>query len=50
MDNKLKILLVDDQSLFAESLKTFLKNYASDMEVLGIASNGKEAVDFVQEN
>lgn len=44
----LKILLVDDQILFAESLKTFLVNYASDIEVLGISQNGKEACDFVQ--
>lgn len=44
----LKILLVDDQILFAESLKTFLVNYAPDIEVLGISQNGKEACDFVQ--
>ncbi len=43
---KLKLLLVDDQRMFAESLETFLKNYAQDMEVVGIASNGKEACDF----
>ena len=41
---KLKILLADDQSLFAESLKTFLNNYAKDMSVAGIARNGTEAV------
>ncbi|MDR3335739.1 MAG: response regulator transcription factor [Treponema sp.] len=43
---KLKILLADDQSLFAESLRIFLNNYAEDMEVVGIAYNGKEAVDM----
>ncbi|GHT77982.1 DNA-binding response regulator [Spirochaetia bacterium] len=42
--SKLKILLVDDQSLFAESLRTFLNNYAEDMLVAGIAHNGKEAI------
>lgn len=41
---KLKILLVDDQSLFAESLCTSLKHYAEDMIVTGIAHNGKEAL------
>jgi len=41
---KLNILLVDDQILFAESLRTFLNNYAEDMNVTGIAPNGKEAV------
>ena len=43
---KLKIVLADDQSLFAESLKTFLNNYAEDMSVVGIARNGREAVDM----
>ncbi|MFA6856316.1 MAG: response regulator transcription factor [Treponema sp.] len=47
---KLKILLADDQSLFAQSLQTFLNNYAPDMTVLGIASNGKEACEFVTRN
>ncbi len=43
---KLKLLLVDDQRMFAESLEAFLKNYAEDMEVVGIAANGKEACEF----
>ena len=43
---KLNILLADDQSLFAESLKTFLNNYAGDLNVAGIARNGREAVDM----
>jgi len=47
---KIKILLADDQILFAQSLRTFLNNYASDMNVLGIASNGQEACDFTAEN
>jgi DNA-binding NarL/FixJ family response regulator len=46
---KLKLLLVDDQILFAESLKTFLNNYAKDMTVTGIALNGKEAVSMAEE-
>ena len=48
--NKLKILLADDQILFAESLKTFLNNYADDMIVTGIAANGQQALLMVQEN
>ncbi len=43
--DKIRVLLVDDQQLFAESLRTFLSNYADDIEVLGIACNGREAVD-----
>jgi DNA-binding NarL/FixJ family response regulator len=45
-DSKLKILLADDQSLFAESLRTSLNHYADDMTVVGIARDGKEAVDM----
>ena len=43
---KLKLMLVDDQSLFTESLCTFLNNYAEDMRVVSKASNGREAVKF----
>ncbi|MDR2535262.1 MAG: response regulator transcription factor [Treponema sp.] len=46
---KLKILLADDQRVFAESLCTFLSNYAEDMTVIGIALNGKEAVSMTCE-
>lgn len=46
----LKLMLVDDQKMFAESLKMFLMNYAEDMEVIHIASNGKEALDYFSEN
>jgi DNA-binding NarL/FixJ family response regulator len=45
---KLKILLVDDQSLFAESLRTSLDHYAEDMTVTGIARNGKEAITMTE--
>jgi len=40
---KIRVLLVDDQRLFAESLRTFLLNYADDIEVIGICGNGLEA-------
>lgn len=41
----IRVLIADDQKLFVESLSTFLHNYAEDIEVVGIASNGAEAVD-----
>jgi DNA-binding NarL/FixJ family response regulator len=47
-EKKLKILLADDQILFAESLCTFLNNYADDMIVTGIAKNGAEAVAMAE--
>ncbi len=42
----IKVLLVDDQMLFAQSLKMTIENYAKDISVAGIASNGSEAVDM----
>jgi DNA-binding NarL/FixJ family response regulator len=48
-EEKLKLLLADDQILFAESLRTFLNNYADDMTVTGIARNGNEAVTMADE-
>ncbi len=47
--NKTKLLLVDDQVLFTMSLKTFLENYAQDIEVVGAARNGQEAIQVAQE-
>lgn len=49
IEQKIKVLLVDDQALFAMSLKTFLENYAEDIEIVGIATNGREALSLAQE-
>jgi len=45
----IQILLVDDQSLFVESLKASLQTYVDDIEVVGIAKNGVEAVRMAAE-
>ena len=45
----IRILLVDDQYLFAESLKMMISNYADDMDVIGIASDGEEAIRMSRE-
>jgi DNA-binding NarL/FixJ family response regulator len=42
-------MLVDDQGLFAQSLKTFLENYASDIQVVAVAENGSKAVELALE-
>jgi DNA-binding NarL/FixJ family response regulator len=42
---KIRVLLVDDQRIFAENLNTFLSNYADDIVVTGIAGNGMEALE-----
>lgn len=41
----IKVLICDDQSLFREALRTLLSAY-SNVEVIGEASNGEEALRF----
>ncbi|MCX6054452.1 MAG: response regulator transcription factor [Chloroflexi bacterium] len=41
----IKVLIVDDQSLFREALRTLLTAY-QDLEVVGDACNGEEALRF----
>lgn len=40
----IRILIADDQKLFAENLKTVIETRAQDMRVVGIACDGDEAV------
>jgi len=44
--NPIKILLVDDQSLFREGLRTLL-SVQPEFDVVGEASNGEEALRLV---
>lgn len=46
---KIKILIVDDEKLIREGLKIMLSIY-DDIEVVGIAENGYEALDFCKNN
>jgi len=41
--DRIRVIIADDQSLFLESLSTCLRNYAEDIEVVGLARNGAEA-------
>jgi DNA-binding NarL/FixJ family response regulator len=45
----IRILIVDDQMLFAESLKTVLEASSEGYKICGLAENGREAVDAVDE-
>jgi DNA-binding NarL/FixJ family response regulator len=49
-EQKLKILLADDQKLVTESLSIFLTNYADDMIVVGVAVNGQEAIALAEDH
>ena len=48
MNKKLRILIVDDQRLFADGLKVVLESQAKQLEVIGIAENGSAAVSMVR--
>src|SRR5262244_3506929 len=47
--NSIKILLIDDQPLFREGLRTLLSIH-SDFEIVGEAGNGQEAINLVRAN
>lgn len=49
MDSVLRLLLVDDQVLFLESLKTVLELRSKDVEVVGLAHDGDDAISKVEE-
>jgi len=48
MERKTRVLIADDQKLFADNLKSVLEFRSRDFSVVGMATNGQEAVDFVR--
>ena len=42
---RVRVMMAEDQSLFAESLKSLLEIYTDDIEIVHIAVNGEEAVE-----
>jgi DNA-binding NarL/FixJ family response regulator len=47
--SQVKILLVDDQRLFSDNLKLMLETLTEDLKVTGMASDGQEAINMVEE-
>lgn len=45
--DRIRVVAVDDQPTYAFGLKTLLSALADDIDVVGIASNGSEAIDVV---
>lgn len=45
----MKILLVDDQRLFVESLRVVIETRAPDLEVVGVAYDGNDALDVYEQ-
>ena len=48
-ERKIRVLIADDQKLFAENLKTVIETRADDLCVVGIAQDGEEAVRLAKE-
>lgn len=46
--DKIRVALVDDQELFVDSLNIVLESRTSDIEVVGIAHNGAEAIELAE--
>ena len=44
--NTIKVLLADDQQLFVENLRIVIESRTEDMEVVGVAFDGREAIDI----
>jgi DNA-binding NarL/FixJ family response regulator len=49
MEPQSRLLIADDQRLFADNLRSVLEYRAPDFQVVGIASHGQEALDLVRQ-
>lgn len=47
-EGTIRILIADDQALFAEGLRTIIESRAPDMEVVCLVQNGEEAVEMAE--
>jgi len=47
--SKLRIVLVDDQKIFAETLRKYIEISSDELEIIGIAYNGKDALEIIEE-
>jgi DNA-binding NarL/FixJ family response regulator len=48
-ERKIRILIADDQRLFADNLKAVIEARAEDMTIVGIANDGTEAIRLARE-
>jgi len=46
--SKIRVLLVDDQKLFVDSLRIVLESRADDMEIVGVADDGQKAIEIAE--
>jgi DNA-binding NarL/FixJ family response regulator len=45
---KIRLLIVDDQRLFADALRTVIESRAKDFDVVDVAENGQDAIEKTQ--
>ena len=50
LSTRTRLLLVDDQRLFVDSLRVVIETWAPDLDVVGIAGDGREALSMVEEH
>jgi len=48
-EKKIRLLIADDQRMFAESMKYIIDLHASDIQIVGLAFDGQEAVRAIGE-
>ncbi|HEX7714575.1 MAG TPA: response regulator transcription factor, partial [Bacillota bacterium] len=46
--DKIRVLIVDDHNVVRDGLKTLIETRTTDIEVVGTAVNGQEALDVVE--
>lgn len=49
MEERIRVLIADDQQLFADGLRVVIESRAPQFEVVGIAANGKEAIALTRD-
>ncbi len=48
MSHRIRVLLVDDQKLFVESLRLVIDSRSNDLEVVGVANDGMSAIEMAE--
>lgn len=48
MNHRIRVLLVDDQKLFVESLRLVIDSRSNDLEVVGVANDGMSAIEMAE--
>lgn len=50
MDNLYKVIIVDDEPAASKHIAIIIEKYCCDFKVIGIAENGQDAIDIINDN